>query len=85
VSSNVKSAILVGISILVFHTPVTAWNGVGMGLTLVGQVLYTWYSFEERRLALEREILQLQLKDLEMGGNMGVNKKILKSIEITDE
>ena len=77
VSSNVKSAILVGISIFVFHTPVTCWNGIGMGLTLLGQVLYTGYSFEERERAAALEVKRAA--DLELGTSQ---RRILRSSEI---
>lgn len=46
VCGNVKQCLTIALGIVVFGVRVSAWNGVGMGVTLCGAA---WYSFVELR------------------------------------
>ncbi len=58
VLGNVKQALIIGLSILLFHTQVLLMSSVGVVITMIGMMLYTYLTYKEKLSKSEEKKIQ---------------------------
>ena len=49
VAANVKQALTIVLSVVIFHLVITPINGFGIMLTVAGGAIYAWVELEEKK------------------------------------